>query len=248
MLKLYPSERPDLQLVGLQERIDILHERDTDYAVRLHNLHFINAELSSDRDHLQQELAREHARREATNEQFSKIAERLRAERTTWKEKAEDLEKEVRRLKERDQESVEGIWAAHARLEKIVLLPGNGAALEKASKRKADVIAGGDPDLRMPYVVSYELCVQMTDPLEAFRCQGVQVRCLQKSIKGGDDSLHSKPYPSQAIHCDKPTPYSLPTISRSGRRNAALVNGDLLKQMGEGQIDWMLLAKRVILR
>lgn len=127
-----------MQLVLLQERVDILHERDLDHATRLHNSYFVNAEVRSDRDRLKQELARERTRRIEGNERFLGLVERLRSERNTWREKADLLENEVRALKAKDPESVEGIWAAHAHFEKIEMVPEIGGKARQGEKRKSD--------------------------------------------------------------------------------------------------------------
>jgi hypothetical protein len=127
-----------MQLMVLQERVDILHERDLDHATRLHNSYFVNAEVRPDRDRLKQELTRERTRRIEVNERFLGLVERLRGERNTWREEVELLKNEVRALEARDSESMEGIWAAHSNFDKIEMVPEMARKGLQGEKRKSD--------------------------------------------------------------------------------------------------------------
>ncbi|KAJ9113699.1 hypothetical protein QFC22_006008 [Naganishia vaughanmartiniae] len=110
----------------LHERVEILHERDEDNAVRLHNSYFTTTEIRSDRDSLMQELSRERARRVEQASRHQNTIDRIRHEREDIRKELEECRAELKGMKEKDPETVEGMWAAYARPVKI------GHLIEKA--------------------------------------------------------------------------------------------------------------------
>lgn len=102
-------------MAELHERVEILHERDEDNAVRLHNSYFITTQIRSDRDSLMQELSRERARRAEQVSRHQNIIDRIRREREACRKELEECRAELKGMKEKDPETVEGMRAAQAR-------------------------------------------------------------------------------------------------------------------------------------
>ncbi|KAJ9125438.1 hypothetical protein QFC22_000399 [Naganishia vaughanmartiniae] len=134
------------QMMEQRETISALHERDQDCSIRLHNSYFLIAEARSESEGFRQEIRR-------LQDRYAKLRERLDSEKarnSTAQEQAlreiTELKREVKDLKAKDPESVEGMWARFAKPVRIEQKGVEGNENRGCSKRKIGDAEIGDED------------------------------------------------------------------------------------------------------
>ena len=153
----------------LHERVSILHERDVDYDIRLHNAHVFLADARSKRDGYKSELAREVQRREDDRIRWGVDLDRIRNERNQLKVKVEGMREEIRALKAKDPETVEGMWQDCAREDKVQLRPVPTNVEPSKRKRTADDDVPG-PSSEFPHD-RHLFCLLITRGLRVYSKQ-----------------------------------------------------------------------------
>jgi hypothetical protein len=133
-------------MMKTHETITILHERDQDCSIRLHNSYVLIAEARSESEGFQQGLRR-------LQDRYAKLKEKLESENArigiaheqSLREIAE-LKGEVKALKAKDPESVEGMWARFAKPVRLEQKEVVGSEERGSNKRKigdAEIGEGG---------------------------------------------------------------------------------------------------------